>query len=260
MNLKEALSVLRNNNYLVEFLQDTRMLNYDKVLARINKECGTDFKRIHGDNSIYLTTDVDKFDKELCNKIEKIANIYHMHARFIKGYEGAYNDNLPQPNMTLCLDSSSSREPERIYKPIHNFRLFFHGSHGSPDIIKKTGLRPKECYGFAGVDGPERRVYLSSMDKWKDISDDISIDELADRIMNSYDNGIMAEYWYLVKLPKNFPIKNDPEGVYPDEPDDQLDWVYTLHAVPPQYILYLNGEGDYPKATKEDIIEFITNR
>ncbi len=95
------------------------------------------------------------------------------------------------------------------------------------------------------------------MDKWKDISDDISIDELADRIMNSYDNGIMAEYWYLVKLPKNFPIKNDPEGVYPD---DQLDWVYTLHTVPPQYILYLNGEGDYPKVTKEDIIEFITNR
>ena len=45
MNLEEALSVLRNNNYLVEFLQDTRMLNYDKVLSRINKECGTDFKK-----------------------------------------------------------------------------------------------------------------------------------------------------------------------------------------------------------------------
>lgn len=260
MNLEEALSVLWNNNYLTEFLQDTRMLNYDKVLARINKECGTDFKRIHDNYPTFLTTDVDKFDKELCNKIEKIANIYHMHARFIKGYEGAYYDNLPQPNITLSLDSSSSREPKRIYKPIHNFRLFFHGSHGSPNIIKKTGLRPKECYDFAGVDGPERRVYLSSMDKWKDISDDISIDELADRIMNSYDNGIIAEYWYLVKLPKNFPIKNDPEGVYSDEPDDQLDWVYTLHAIPPQYILYLNGEGDYPKATKEDIIEFITNQ
>lgn len=260
MNLKEALSILKNNNYLVEFLQDTRMVNYDKVIARINKECGTDFKRIHDEYPTFLTTEFDKFDKKLCSKIEKIANIYHMHADFMKGYEGGYNDNLPQPNMTLCLDSSSSREPERIYKPIHNYRLFFHGSHGSPEIIMRTGLRPKECHGFAGVEGPEHRVYLSSMDKWRTITDGLSIEELADIIIKSYDNGILAEYWYLVKLPKNFPIKNDPEGIDPNEPSWEEDWVYTLHTIPPKYILYINGEGDYPKATKEDIIEFITNR
>ena len=253
MKLNEALDILKDNNYLVEFLQNTKMLDYDKVIDRINKTLDRDFKR---DNNkyykvlpVYKTTKDIKINKLEKKLIQKIARIYNMSVYFRENEQDGF--------LSITLDSSSLNEPTRIYKPFNNIRLFIHGSTIAPDIIMKTGLRPQLAIkAWANVQGPEKRVYLSSLEKHEDITDNTPLEKIVDQIFNYYDNGY-GKYWYLVKLPKHFKIHNDPEGVDLDV-TWELDWVYTLNAIPPQYILYINGEDSkYPKATKEDIIKFI---
>lgn len=267
MNLKEALFVLRNNDYLVEFLQDTKMFNTDIIIKRINKDLNLNFVRVAGNTSspVYITR--NPVSKEIRKKIEKIANIYNMHTWICDDWKNySSRIKLPLPNVCISFHTSSSNDPLRIYNPRNNVRLFVHGSDISPEIILKIGLRPKagkngEHENWANVEGVEKRIYMSSIEKWEGITDESSTEELADRILKDYDNGY-GKYWYLIKLPKHFQIRNDPEGVNDEEyRDEDLDWTYTLHSIPPQFLLFIAGEDDdYPKATKEDIIEFITKR
>lgn len=58
MNLNEALTVLKENNYLVEFLQDTKVINPEKTINRISKELNINFKKLDNDNK-FLCTDID---------------------------------------------------------------------------------------------------------------------------------------------------------------------------------------------------------
>lgn len=243
MNLNEALSILKENKYLVEFLHNTKMLDEQKVIDRINKEFNAHFKRL---NKVFAST--DKNDINLSQKdISKIANIYSMYAKVIKNLKC---NELPRENIIIVLDSYSTQREDRIFKPLNHSRLFLHYSDTGPDIIMRTGLRPKH----ADKDW-EARIYLSSLGKWDDIDDNTSVEELADKIMEYYEDEEEC-YHYLIKLPENYPIINDPESI--GEYEFETDWTYTLHSIPPQYILYLDGIDDHPKATKEDIIRFIS--
>lgn len=260
MNLNEAIFILGENNYIVEFLQDTNFLDYNKVLLRINKELNLNFKKLDDYDSAYISFHPKKIKNEIKNKIKNICKIFNMDATFENNYSGGPGDDIPEPNIVLYLSSNSSKDPNRIYKPVRNTRLFIHGSMIPPEIILKTGLRlrNRKEEPWQNVEGDEPRIYMSSLDVnieyWKNINA-VKLDKLANIILHGYENGMDRKYWYLIKLPKTYPILTDPEG-WPGESD----WVYTKHNIPPQYILYINGEADYPKATKEDIIEFITNR
>ena len=59
MNLNKAIFILNENNYIVEFLQDTNFLYYDKVLSRINKELNLNFKKLDGYDSAYIISSKD---------------------------------------------------------------------------------------------------------------------------------------------------------------------------------------------------------
>jgi len=276
MNLKEALSILRHNNYLVEFLHDTKMFNTDIVIKRINKETNANLKKVKADgrSTVYVSTKITIKNKDIINKIREIAKIYNMSALIRSNY--TYVKNLPLPNIAIELESDSINEPYRIYNPVNNSRLFIHWSKIPPEVIQRTGLRPKNIFVdndeyFMKDENYERRIYLSSLEKWDNIKDDTSLDKIINiiqkRINNDCENGRFSlkddpnyqwKYMYLIKLPDNFPIRNDPEGVV-ELGETECDWVYTVHNIPSKYILYLASIIDeHPNTPRKEIAKFIS--
>lgn len=278
MNLNEAISILKNNNYLVEFLHDTKMFNTDIVIKRINKETNANFKKVRiKDNSraaTYVSTEITIKNKDIIDKIREIAKIYNMSVLIRPNY--TYIKNLPLPNVAIMLESDSINDPYRVYNPVNNSRLFIHWSKMPPEVIQRTGLRLKNIFNnndeyFIKDENYERRIYLSSLEKWDEIKDNMSLDKIISiiqkRINTDCENGRLSlkdepnyqwKYMYLIKLPDNFPIRNDPEGVV-DLGDCECDWVYTVHSIPPKYILYLASIIDgHPNTPKKDIIKFIS--
>jgi hypothetical protein len=280
MNLNEALSILKNNNYLVEFLHDTKMFNTDIVIKRINKETGANFKKVrikdNGHATTYISTKITVKNKDIIDKIREIAKIYNMSALIMSNYT-SYTKNFPLPNVAVKLESDSINDPYRVYKPVNNSRLFIHWSKMPPEVIQRTGLRVKNIFNnneyFIKDENYERRIYLSSLEKWDEIKDDMSLNKIINiiqkRINTDCENGRLSlkddpnyqgKYMYLVKLPDNFPIRNDPEGVV-DLGEYECDWVYTVHNIPPKYILYLASIVDgHPNMPKKDIIKFISDK
>lgn len=278
MDLNEAISILKNNNYLVEFLHDTKMFNTDIVINRINKETNANFKKVRiKDNSraaTYVSTEITVKNKDIIDKIREIAKIYNMSVLIRPNY--TYVKNLPLPNVAIVLESVSINDPYRVYNPVNNSRLFIHWSKMPPEVIQRTGLRLKNIFNnndeyFIKDENYERRIYLSSLEKWDEIKDNMSLNKIISiiqkRINTDCENGRLSlkdepnyqwKYMYLIKLPDNFPIRNDPEGVV-DLGDCECDWVYTVHNIPPKYILYLASIIDgHPNTPKKDIIKFIS--
>jgi hypothetical protein len=263
MNLKEALAVLQNNNYLVEFLQDTRMLDYDTVIKRINDEANVDFEfDVKHQYPIYVSKTLKSISKQTLKKIREIANIYSMSVNIVTNYRRS-------PNAAIMLSSISTKDPNRIYRPTdNNSRLFVHWSIASPEIIRRTGLRMKNIKDKTDKTY-ERRIYLSSLEMNRKIQDGMSVEELTDVLLqdieNEYDEVQYAindadvgedypwRYMYLVKLPDNFPVRADPEGF------GDTNWVYTVHNIPPKYVLFLTSvNDDFPNVSREELVEFIT--
>lgn len=277
MNLNEALKTLKENNYLVEFLHDTKMMNTDIVIKRIIKETGVNFKKVRKDENhgaTYVSTEITIKNKDIIDKIREIAKIYNMSALITPNY--TYIKNLPLPNVTVKLESNSINDPYRVYNPGNHSRLFIHWSKMPPEVIQRTGLRLKNIFNnddgyFIKDENYERRIYLSSLEKWDEIKDDMSLNKIINiiqkRINTDCENGRLSlkddpnyqwKYMYLIKLPDNFPIRNDPEGVV-DLGDCECDWVYTVHNIPSKYILYLASIVDgHPNMPKKDIIKFIS--
>lgn len=235
MKLNEALNILKKNNYICEFLN--HFFDVDTVLNRICKETGikyikkTTAANLAGGDFTFLNNIKDKNElNNLKKQISDICAVYNYNCNFI------CNDKL----INVSLDCLSDKCPSTIYKPKTNFNIFLHGSKIEPDVILRTGIRPK-----IAVPGYDARVYLESLDLvgYKNYK------AIANILMKPNGFGEYGIFHYLIKLPNNYKIFKDPEG------DNDINWVYTKQSIPPDFILYLGMGGTYYDEENDDYID-----
>lgn len=253
MQVEESLKYLNENGYICEFL--TQFFKPDLVMDRIYKDLDlviTNERTYKGNpGGYFIFVDETKNKAELKKLKEKITNIvtsFNYTCNIIDLKDGTFK-------VGFC--NASSLQKDTIYEPNSNFRIFLHGSNAGPDIIKRTGIRPK-----LALDNYDPRVYMESLDLLDYRSYDQIANDLADE--ESLENGYNIHH-YVIKLPEYFKIYRDPEGF------SECNWVYTKQAVPPQYILYLgqggtlydDDTGDETEvetkmvATEKEILDFI---
>lgn len=269
MKLSKVLNYLNESGYICEFLQDTTVTPI-KCVNRLEKEFNIKLQKDPDFETTFSTTDLDYSDltQSDLEKIREISRIFNMKVNVHTNRDERFNEI---PGTAFVIWPVSTRNPKLAYNPSTNYNIFLHSTTIKPEIVERTGLRVKQYkdikkgisnteLGWGGVEkGGEGRLYMSSFDLFN-IGKYKTVEDRAKYIIDNMDNGY-GQYHYLIKLPKNFPIRKDPEG------EDDMDWVYTVNSVPSQFILYLGTEGidpttdeDLPKdvaVSLNDVINFI---
>ena len=220
MNLNEAISILKSNNYICEFLNHA--IDKDLLKSLIEKEFGLELidneqQYIFADDAIDNRNScifINSDENMNLNKIkDKIAN-------FVAKYGWQLRDILTN-GTKLELDC-----PEKLKRDLNGHNLFTHVSVAPPSVILKTGLRRKAF----------NRVYMTKIDEIPKPGDEGLIEGLPKDIdkLNwrnfDYDT---CRFLYLIDLPKNIQVHIDPEfGDYDTA-------YFTTIPIPPKYIKYL---------------------
>ena len=227
MKLDEAIKLLKNSNYIVEFTQTS--IPPDTLLKLIRKEFGIDFRNVTSTENTYITLGTGiKIDRSLAGEI----------SHFIRKY-GYLVDHY-------C-GNTISIEPlrEKLYKP-SDFKYFAHMSYAPPQIVFKTGLRCKS---------KDRRLYFFAFHNKEELDNAFNhlgfrtwpkeVDASSGDYHNTYGGKAYLQdlggkgveggfYTYIFELPKNTTIHKDLE-YYEDEPDRGIA-CYIYEPVPPQNI------------------------
>lgn len=250
MKLNEALKLLKENNYLAEFLQTTTPISSSVVIKSIAKE----IEKITGDRCTYTVNFHDDESGEdfsynlVCDGLFengelkddlllKILNSTNTKFQYNCRIYGKYPE---ESRVTISVSNLSPNAKSNTYKfPIGN-RIFVHNSKVSPDIIMKSGLRCKanDYYG-------EPRLYFMSYENY-----DGSLTDIIKELKTPEADGFYpyGENKYLTVLPKHIKVRHDPEN-----PDGE--WCYIVENIPPQNILYISDD-----ISVEEVLEFIKKK
>lgn len=238
MNLKEALKLLKNNNYLIETLSP-KYTDLWKVFRQLNLEYGMKPEYVDtwekNVSELYIdifnvtdSKDTSEGEIESCalysvttqvldatdEQIEEFLNKHSYHLRFA----GPINKKTAE--ITYYVEAINT---DVIYP--QEGEVFSHMSEASPDKILKTGLR---CRGSSHKNTQWKkfenwygdRIYLTKItpgferrldqlaaeaeqakEEWYDQENPDPIDE----------PDVKKLYCYEIKLPKTFPLHQDPE-------------------------------------------------
>lgn len=233
MDLNEAIKILKNSNYLVEFTQTS--VSLDALIRLLKKEFGIQFTdTTKAKRSFTVLTGDEKLTLEKARQI----------ATFIKKY-GYRVDGYSNNDINI----------EPVYKNIFNhsdFECFIHQSYAPPQIIFKTGLRCKSKGGrlyFFGYEDKDDALaeYDDFYKPWPK-----EVDASSGEYDNVYGNkaylidlnGKDVEggfYTYIIDIPKNYTIHKDLEYGEFDEVKGTA--CYVDSPIPPEYIKEYLGCG-----------------
>lgn len=257
MNLKEALRLLKNNDYLVESLSP-KYINLEYIFELLNREFGIkdEFIDAWEENEGYIYIDVSNITDskdykegqiESCalysvrtpvlnatnEEIEKFLNKYSYHLRW------ASSPDKKTAAVTYYVEAINT---DVIYP--QEGEVFSHMSEASPDKILKTGLR---CRGSGHKNTQWKkfenwygdRIYLTKITP----GFERRLNQLAGEAEQAKEEWYEQEnpdpidkpdvkklYCYEIKLPKTFPLHQDPEY--------GKNRYYINQNIPPKFIKY----------------------
>lgn len=233
MKLDEAINLLKESNYLVEFVQTSVPL--DVLIRLLKKEFGIQFTDVTTAKRSFIVLKGD--EKLTLQKARQIAG-------FIKKY-GYILDNYALEHINI--------------EPIHknhfknsDFGCYVHQSYAPPQIVFKTGLRCKSKFGRLYLFG-----YKTKEDALAQYDDFIKswpkeVDASSGDYENVYGNKAYLQkfkdreaeggfYTYIVEVPENCTIHKDLE--YGEFDDIEGTACYVESPIPPENIkAYLGSE------------------
>lgn len=233
MKLDEAINLLKESNYLVEFVQTSIPL--DVLIHLLKKEFGIQFTDITTAKHSFIVLNGD--EKLTLQKAHQIAN-------FIKKY-GYRLDNYAAEHINI--------------EPIHknhfkksDFGCYVHQSYAPPQIVFKTGLRCKSKGGRLYLFGYKTKEealahYENFIKTWPK-----EVDASSGEYNNVYGNKAYLQevdgyedeggfYTYIVEVPENCAIHKDLEYGEFDEVEGTA--CYIESPIPPENIkAYLGSE------------------
>lgn len=214
MNLNEALNILESNNYIYEFLEHS--VSKEQLQKLIEKRFRLFLKDCSiKDYDLYANSIIDS--NKACSfkalNRSTLKPIEEKLAKFVEKY-GWYLRDVRDDIIYL-------EDVKGLRKDSRNEYCFIHMSYTSPEIILKTGLRPKTY----------NRIYLCQIKNKDELDDSNIIHEIPPKSSNNDEE--IYHYMYLIELPKNIPIYTDPE--YGEE--DSACFIDV--PIPPKYITYI---------------------
>lgn len=220
MNLNEAISILKSNNYICEFLNHA--IDKDLLKSLIEKEFGLEL--IDSEQQFIFADDaIDNRNSCIFINSDKNTNLNKIKdkiANFVEKYGWQLRDILTN-GTKLELDC-----PEKLKRDLNGHNLFMHISIAPPSVILKTGFRRKAF----------NRVYMTKIDEIPKPGDEGLIEGLPKDIDKlDWRNLDYSSYRfiYLIDLPKNIKLHIDPEfGDYDTA-------YFATIPIPPKYIKYL---------------------
>ena len=217
MNLNEALDILESNNYICEFLEYS--VSREKLKTLIEKEFnlqliedpeeyGTEYAEsmFDADLACIFTAKNCKNLKPLENKLEEFTKKYGWHLRY------AYRNTMALENI------------HELKREIDTEGIYMHISCAPPEVILRTGLRPKSFNG---------RVYIEKLDTnvcFVGLKRGIPKDAKMPKELDDF----KYRYVYFIEFPeKKATYYIDPEF---DETEKSY---FVYETIPPKYIKYI---------------------
>lgn len=250
MNLHEALKILKENNYLTEFLQTTSPISSNVIIKHIVKEV----EKVTGDKCTYTVAfHDDDYDEDfnynlVCDGLFEDGELKDdLLLKILRPLKTKFQYNCrigaiypEESRVIITVWNLSPNANSNTYKfPVGN-RIFVHNSKVSPDIIMKSGLRCRttDYYG-------EPRLYFMSCENF-----DGSLTDLVKSLKMPEPDGFYpyGENKYLTVLPKHIKVRHDSEN-------SDGEWCFIVENIPPQNVLYISDD-----ISVEEILEFIKKK
>lgn len=232
MNLTDAKLLLEKHGYiLTEFLNKSNISLYS-IFSNIGIKFGEKFEEIdYGIYHDYTSPEGDEFKSD--DLIEVYYNTINATNDQLNDEFHKYGYHLRSVNKNP--DGGSIYHIERINNDIiyaNPTTTYLHISEAPPKIIEKTGLRCKNKSSKfdKGMNVYGKRIYLSIPSARQLNNIYSAIQEFDEYQVDHNINEDDLIYYYLIKLPKTFPLHKDPE--YPK------DKFYTYQSIPSKYISY----------------------
>lgn len=218
MNINEAIYFLKENNILVEFLNNT--LPLDKVANIFSTEFGINIDSIKKYNP-YKGDESDKYDFWILEFKDNI-NKDSLYLPEVRSFFKKYGWNLSRIlNNNLIVHKDDEIE-------MNEFTHFVHMSTSDPHIILNSGLRPKSIHNRLYFFGFKTEVEYKSFIE----------ESIFDTDQNpEYEEGRF--YYFELTIPKNYKIYHDPE--YMGETENQTP-LYMYYGLPKEMIKYIGSE------------------
>jgi hypothetical protein len=285
MDIIEAINLLKNSNYICEFLEKSvslkklvELLKTNNIVPYNTKIYDYDEMNNNGDDNI-LVIKLNSFKKFLNLRqlpdydensfLNDKNDIYRKFRDNIDTFLNKYGwsiipsrdksfgfivDQKYENNIEIYI-----RKNNILYNKKDYGNIALHISTIPPDVILKTGLKCKGSYTVYD----EKRIYLFLLNKMvetcKDYYSDKNINKskiinyiiktLESITYNTSDNTSNSRYVYKIIIPQNYEIHEDQEL---NSFDNSCGAIYVNNYIPKNYITYI-GKID----EKKKLIDFI---
>lgn len=284
MNLNEAINLLKNSNYICEFLEksvtlkklvellktnnivpyNTKLYDYDEMndaddnilVIKLNSfKKFLNLQQLPNYNENSFLNDENDIYRKFRDNIDTFLNKYGWS--IIPSRDKSYGfivDQKYENNIEIYI-----RKNNILYNKKDYGNIALHISTVPPDVILKTGLKCKGSYTVYN----EKRIYLFLLNKMVETCKDyyanenISVNKIINYIIKSlnsitYNNSSDKEtnkprYVYKVIIPENYKIHEDQEL---NSFSNSCGAIYVNNYIPNTYITYISKINENEKLTK----------
>ena len=248
MNLNEAITVLKENDYIVEFLTKSVTLKQLVNLLVKNNIISKNVAFGLGDWLYVQNPEEDLTEDDVYDFTEKMEKFIDRIATFIKKYGWEYMHTSYSKDSFLEYNTEHNAVQILLYnrsEDTHDYgNEFYHQTNRTKEQIidSGTGLRVKTVMS----DITEPKIYLVSakilnMDPPGHVIRQYNGSNTLERVLSYYADHEFGDYLYKITLPDNYIVKKDAEhgDLSPNSPE-----VYVTQNIPAKFITYVGNVND----------------
>ena len=248
MNLNEALKILKENNYLAEFLNTSVSLDQLVKLMVKNNIISDDVIIEHDCDAISVQNpEEDLTSDDVYNFSEKCEKFIDRLAVFIRKYGWEFIHTSFSKADILNFDDENNKVEIVLYnrsRDTHDYGTeFYHSTTLTKEEIidSNKGLRVKTR--FSEITEP--KIYLLSAKlinmKHPRVNSMYTGDTTLKKVLSYYADHDFGDNLYRITLPKSYIVKKDAEH---SDMSQNSPEVYVTQSIPAKYITYVGSIND----------------
>lgn len=243
MKLSEALSILKENNYLAEFLTTSVTIQQLVNLMIKNNIISNNVTIVDDSTLLVQNINDDLSEDDVYDYTDKMDEFIVKLANFIKRYGWEFKHTSFGKDAFLTFDDEHNAVEILLYNRSNDTKdygnEFYHVTRLSKEqlIDSGNGLRVKTKF----KDIAEPKIYLVSAKlinmECNDVKTQYTGETTLQKVISYYcDHDIFGDYLYKITLPNNYIVKKDAEhsDISQNSPE-----VYVTQNIPAKFIQYV---------------------